>query len=175
MLKIIESRPADNTKIYQLHMAAFGESEGPEVSKLTMDLLDDETAVPRLSLIALKGDELVGHALFTAVKLHQTTDAAISILAPLAVSESCQKSGVGTELIADGLSVLKDRGVAVVLVLGDPNYYGRAGFKAGHKLLPPHPLEYPEAWMALELEEGALNVLSGEVECALSLNAPEYW
>ena len=60
-------------------------------------------------------------------------------------------------------------------MLGDPNYYSRAGFKAGHGLKPPYKLEFPEAWMALELREGVLSTIKGTVRCAASLNAPELW
>jgi predicted N-acetyltransferase YhbS len=52
----------------------------------------------------------------------------------------------------------------------------RTGFKAGHNLKPPHKLEYPEeAWMAQELQEGILRKTQGLVQCAMSLDSPEYW
>jgi len=61
-------------------------------------------------------------------------------------------------------------------VYGDPNYYRRAGFNADHNLKPPHKLTYPEeAWMAQELVEGILGETHGMVQCATSLNLPEYW
>ena len=72
--------------------------------------------------------------------------------------------------------MLKEKGVKVVLVYGDPNYYNRTGFKAGHKLEAPFPLHHPpEAWMAQELEEGALAKAEGIVNCVEPLMDPEHW
>ena len=87
-----------------------------------------------------------------------------------------KKKGIGTLLINKGLEILKERGAEIVLVYGDPNYYMRTGFKAGHKLKPPYKLEYPEeAWMAKEIVEGILTTTQGTVRCAKSLSSPEYW
>ena len=55
-----------------------------------------------------------------------------------------QASGIGIQLINKVLETLKERGAEIVLVYGDPNYYMRTGFKAGHNLKPPHKLSYPE-------------------------------
>jgi predicted N-acetyltransferase YhbS len=41
-------------------------------------------------------------------------------------------NGTGTELILRGLDILKERGAEIVLVYGDPDYYMRTGFRAGH-------------------------------------------
>lgn len=44
------------------------------------------------------------------------------------------------------LSELKDMGVSGCVVLGDPDYYSRFGFKVEHNLvLPGVPLEYFQA------------------------------
>ena len=94
----------------------------------------------------------------------------------MAVARFSQKTGIGTQLINRGLEILKERGAEIVLVYGDPKYYMRTGFKAGHKLKPPHKLKYPEeAWMARELVEGSLAKTQGMVQCASSLNSPELW
>jgi len=49
------------------------------------------------------------------------------------------------------------------LVLGDPAYYGRFGFKEeiGHSFLPPYTLQYPFGWTGMMLKNIAigLNVL----------------
>jgi putative acetyltransferase len=78
-------------------------------------------------------------------------------------------------LIEAGLSQLKQRGAEIVLVLGDPNYYSRVGFRAGHNIEPPYELAYPEAWMALELAPGKLERAAGVARCASALSSPEHW
>ncbi|MEE4301786.1 MAG: hypothetical protein V2J24_20280, partial [Pseudomonadales bacterium] len=72
---------------------------------------------------------------------------------------------------------LRDAGSALVLVLGDPRYYGRHGFvpvgPAGPQ--PPYAIEMPEAWQVRELEAGALARAEGMVRCAESLEDPAHW
>ncbi|MEH6472068.1 MAG: N-acetyltransferase [Halopseudomonas sp.] len=167
----------DNDKVFirQLHQSAFGASEGSTVSQLAIDLLEDKTALPILSLVAEKDNDIVGHVIFSSVTVAGTNVAGAYILAPLAVAVHSQGGGIGTALINQGLNILRARDAEFVLVLGDPNYYCRSGFKTGLHLKPPYALQYPEAWMALELTEGALLTITGTVQCAASLSSPELW
>lgn len=174
-MKIRESTESDKGAIFSLHQNAFGETEGGAVAKLAMDLLDDETALPVLSLVAESDNDIVGHILFTSVGVSNLESSNAYILAPLAVIPDMQGRGVGTALINYGLDRLKERDADFVLVLGDPKYYSRTGFKAAHNLEPPYKLDYPEAWQALELCTGILNNVRGIVQCATSLSSPEHW
>ena len=49
-VKIRESVPHDKELIKEVHQNAFGESDGEAISQLATDLLEDETAMPVLSL-----------------------------------------------------------------------------------------------------------------------------
>lgn len=155
-----------------LHEQAFGESEGPVISRLVAELLADLTAQPLLSLVAEGNAQLTGHVIFSAVNLGDVTGA---IMAPLAIAQNCQRKGIGSALINHGFDLLRKKATPFVLVYGDPKYYTRFGFSAGHNIDPPHKLAYSEAWMAHELESGALANLNGVALCADSLMAPEYW
>ncbi len=175
-MKIRESLEKDKDFIRKVHQNAFGQPEGETVSQLAIDLLDDKTALPILSLVAEQDNEIIGNVIFSSVNIEGVEGVSAYILAPLAVAGFAQKSGIGTQLINNGLETLKKRGAEIVLVYGDPNYYMRTGFKADHNLKPPHKLKYPEeAWMAQELVEGSLAKTQGKVQCASSLNSPEYW
>ena len=158
-----------------VHQNAFDLSEGETVSQLTIDLLEDKTALPILSLVAEQDNEIIGNVIFSSVNIEGVEGVSAFILAPLAVTRLVQRSGIGTQLINKGRETLKERGAKIVLVYGDPNYYTRTGFKAGHNLEAPYKLEYPEAWMAQELVKGVLAKTQGMVRCALSLNSPEHW
>ena len=174
-MQIRESRATEAESIRQVHLAAFGEPEGATVSALALELLEDPSAMPQLSLVAEERGQLLGHILFTPVALDDDWACGGYILAPLAVAPASHGKGVGSALIEQGLAMLRERGIQFVLVLGDPNYYTRSGFQAGHNLAPPHELPYPEAWMAQALQPGALAHLAGVVQCADALNAPEHW
>ena len=175
-MEIRESVENDKKSIRKVHLNAFDQSEGETVSQLAIDLLEDKTALPILSLVAEQDGVIIGNVIFSSVNIEGAEGVSAYILAPLAVTRFAQGKGTGTRLINKGLETLKERGAEIVLVYGDPDYYKRTGFKAGHNLKPPHKLKYPEgAWMAQELVENILIKIQGTVRCALSLNSPEYW
>ena len=175
-MKIRESVENDKNSIRKVHLNAFDKSEGETVSQLAIDLLEDKTALPILSLVAEQDNEIIGNVIFSSVNIEGVEGVSAYILAPLAVKRLAQRSGIGTQLINKGLEILKERGAEIVLVYGDPDYYMRTGFKAEHNLKPPHKLKYPEeAWMAQELVEDILTKTQGMVQCASSLNSPDYW
>ncbi|KUJ82649.1 MULTISPECIES: GNAT family N-acetyltransferase [Microbulbifer] len=180
LITVRAASPGEGELIRAIHLDAFaGEDEAPAVAQLAVDLLTDETAEPRLVLVAEEvaeeEAEPLGCVLFTAVKLEGGPPLSVSILAPLAVKRSCHGQGVGRALVEHGLERLKSSGTDLVLVLGDPAYYSRFGFRSGHRIEAPYPLPYPEAWMALKLQPGALDSAAGVARCALSLSAPEHW
>lgn len=174
-MQIRQSLETEKEQLRKLHLETFGEEEGESVSTLTIQLLDDPTAQPLLSLIAEQNNQILGHILFTKVSIEGNQAQGGYILAPLAVSKECQRSGIGKKLIQTGLDKLKERGAEFVLVLGDPAYYSLSGFHTNHQIKPPYELPYPEAWMAQELKPVGLANISGTVRCADALNEREYW
>lgn len=175
-IQIRESKNQDKCQIKALHLQAFDKSEAEIVAQLAIDLLEDETAKPVLSLVAEDDGEIVGNIIFSSIKAEGAERGSAYILAPLAVAKEFHGCGIGTQLINQGLQALRERGAEIVLVLGDPNYYSRTGFKAGHRIKPPYKLGYPpEAWMAQELVKGALEKAQGKIQCAKCLNSPELW
>jgi predicted N-acetyltransferase YhbS len=71
---------------------------------------------------------------------------------------------VGTTLILEALKRAKERGHAAVIVLGHPEYYPRFGFVPASQFGIRAPFAVPdEAFMALEIEPGALSGRTGTV------------
>ncbi|MHC4781264.1 MAG: GNAT family N-acetyltransferase [Planctomycetota bacterium] len=118
-MKIRVATESDRSEILNIHKHAFGNEKGPVISKLVDDLLDDETARPILSLVAVDDNRLIGHILYTKALITQS-EASVSaqILAPLAVLPDVQKCGTGQKLIEEGLKRLKISGTELVFVLG---------------------------------------------------------
>lgn len=170
-ITIRTATPADLEALLEAERAAFG---GPVEAELTAALIAGAGFVPGLNLIALDGDRVVGHVLFTRARAG-ATDAAL--LAPLAVVPERQRSGVGGALAARGLEVARSLGFEIALVLGHPEYYPRFGFQPAIPLgiEAPYRIEPPEAWMAIELVPGAFGRAAGVVEVAEELRAPEMW
>jgi putative acetyltransferase len=138
----------DRTAIHSLHTAAFERSDEADL----VDRLRLEGAV-RLSIVADADGEILGHVLFSALVTDPPCTAVA--LAPVAVLPARQGAGIGTALIVEGLERCREAGADLVVVLGDPAYYGRFGFSSalGSRLSAPYE---GEALMALELRPGAL-------------------
>jgi len=179
-LNIRQSTEAERKEILNIHLQAFGEAKGPEIAKLVDDLLDDETAKPVLSLVAVENNKLIGHILYTKAVVTQT-EALISaqILAPLAILPEEQSRGVGEKLINEGLRLFKDSGTELVFVLGHPSYYPRCGFNPagaqGYDAPYLIPEEHAGAWMVQALNGDALEKHSGKIQCSKMLNEPQHW
>ncbi len=180
---VLEVRPttdADLESIARIHGDAFGPEEGPVIVDLVRELLRDETALPRLSILAESEGRPTGHVLFTAVRLDGPGERPVArILSPVAVLPELQGQGVGARLIERGLAILEDRGVDLVFVLGDPAYYARFGFQPagslGFEAPYPIPGENAAAWRVRALSPGAAERFAGRVECAPALDRPEHW
>jgi len=180
MVKTRHATSADLTEILRVHESAFGEVEGPEIVGLVTELLGDRTALPLHSLVAETDGRVVGHILFTAVRLPSGPRPVLAqILAPLAVSSDFQAQGVGISLVNDGLKDLAAAGVELVFVLGHPGYYPRFGFRPAGVLgfeapypIPPHN---EDAWMVHELQPGTIGTVRGKIQCALTLDQPQHW
>jgi putative acetyltransferase len=127
-MDIRDERDSDQEAVRDVQRRAFG-GQGP----LIVTIVDDLRARPgTTSLVAVDGDRVVGHVMFSAALLdapRRLVD--VQVLSPLGVSPEHQRTGVGSALIRHGLAVLAGRGVPAVFVEGDPRYYGGSGFVAG--------------------------------------------
>jgi putative acetyltransferase len=178
-LKIRPTKESDLHDVLLVEKAAFGTEEGQEIADLVNDLLGDPSAMPILSLIAIKDNQVIGHILFTKAIIDSNHSISAVILAPLAVIPAAQSQGVGGQLINEGLKCLSESGVDLVFVLGHPDYYPRHGFKPAGILGfdAPYPIqqEHADAWMVKELRSGVIGSVSGKVQCSDVLNQPEHW
>jgi putative acetyltransferase len=136
-----------------LHRAAFGGEHGRLVGRL-VDGLRAAHGERALGLVAVDGDEVVGHALFTPSLLDAPRRLVeVAVLSPLAVAPARQRAGIGSALVRAGLERLAARSLPVVFLEGSGAYYGRFGFRAGGDLGFRKPsLRIPDAgFQALRL------------------------
>ena len=164
----------DREGVQELYLAAFPEEERDVVARLADNLIMEGEGI--ISLVARQESGIVGHVSFSPVDLGGSEDEGY-ILAPLAVRPECQKQGIGTRLVEVGLEQMREAGIAIVFVYGDPAYYSRFGFSAelaaGHH--PPYELQFPFGWQVLHLRE--VEAFEGEVavSCVEALSDPAMW
>lgn len=144
---------------------------------LSVDLLENESDPEVLSLVAESDDGIVGHVAFSPLTAVDDESFRGSILSPLGVIPSCQKQSVGSNLITAGMTRLSAAGVGILLVYGDPAYYGRFGFRAETAAccIPPYELQYPFGWQAIRLDERLSVGAPVPVQCVASLSDPQLW
>jgi putative acetyltransferase len=168
---------ADRDAIRRIHLSAFPQGEGDLVSALAVDLLASDAAAERnLSLVAEIDGQAVGHVAFSPLSIGNDEFRGY-ILAPLGVRPEHHKHGVGTALIKHGLQLLAAMRIQVVLVYGDPAYYGRFGFSAdaARRYSAPYSLKYPFGWQALPLNDPVPDQQPIAISCVAALRRPELW
>ena len=99
-----------------------------------------------LSLVAERDSVVVGHVALSPVTISDGTPGWYG-LGPISVLPALQGQGIGSALMHAALDGLRARGAAGCLLVGDPAYYTRFGFKPVSGLL--YPGIPPEYFMAL--------------------------
>ena len=110
-----------------------------------------------VSLVAETDGAIVGHVAFSPVSAGGTG------LAPVAVLEAHRRRGIAARLIEAGLAECRARGIGWAVVLGEPAYYRRFGFRAASAFGLSDEYGGGEAFQALELIAGSLPVGMGLV------------
>ena len=93
-----------------------------------VDALWRDDAMP-VELIAEEAGRVIGYCGFSPVKAEPALEGRLLGLAPLAVTNERQGQGVGKTLAMHGLERCRERDAALIVVLGEPEYYSRFGFK----------------------------------------------
>lgn len=124
-MKVRAEIPADSPAIRAIHLLAF---PTPQESELVDRLRNNGAA--SLSMVAEYQRAVIGHVLFSPVQLGEGPAAVDGLgLAPVGVLPHRQKQGVGTLMISEALRKLAADKCPFVVVLGDPAFYARFGFR----------------------------------------------
>ncbi|WP_420477271.1 GNAT family N-acetyltransferase [Noviherbaspirillum sp. ST9] len=95
-----------------------------------------------ISLVATDGGAIVGHVAVSPVSISSGAGGWYGI-GPVSVLPERQGKGIGSALVSRALDDLHMAGAAGCVVLGEPGYYARFGFRAEPALvLPGVPQEY---------------------------------
>ncbi len=125
MVAVRPARASDAPAIRLVHERAFNGS-------LEANIVDAIVANGRyaLSLVAVRGTTVVAHILFSEARVeHEGAVERGMGLAPMSVDPSCQREGIGSCLVRDGLDRLDAAACPFVVVVGHPQYYPRFGFE----------------------------------------------
>ena len=127
-MDIRQETSADYPVVYEVIKSAFARAEQKDGNEqdLVAALRQSPSFIPELSLVATIDSKIVGHILYTKVRIGAHTELA---LAPLSVLPAYQRQGIGQALMAEGHRIAKNLGFHYVIVLGHPAYYAKAGYR----------------------------------------------
>lgn len=125
---------SDLEAISAVTRAAF--EDHPHSSHTEQFIIDALRAANALavSLVAEVGGRVVGHIAFSPVAISDGSSDWYGI-GPLSVLPEFQGRGIGKALVNEGLSLLKGLGARGCVLVGDPGYYARFGFKNSPELI----------------------------------------
>ncbi|MFS2012348.1 GNAT family N-acetyltransferase [Azospirillum sp. CT11-132] len=127
-MQIRSERPEDTDAIRSLTTAAFRDMlYSSQTEAMIVDALRDAGALT-ISLVAVQDGDLVGHVAFSPVAISDGSNGWYG-LGPVSVRPDQQRKGIGLALIHEGLDRLQHIGAQGCVVLGDPGYYSRFGFR----------------------------------------------
>lgn len=136
---------ADYAAIRTIVDDAFGDT-------ITGDLVEairrSERYVPELSLVAVSQGQSLGHVMSSYVDVVPGTRPVLQV-GPLAVAPTHQRRGIGSALMEETIRLADARGEPLLLVEGNPKYYGRFGFTRADEvgIEPPPQALGPQYFM----------------------------
>ncbi|WP_109507256.1 GNAT family N-acetyltransferase [Nocardioides speluncae] len=140
-MQIRQESPDDVAAIRAVTAAAFAgmahsmppvDPDGvPGEASLVGWLRESAGWIPELSLVAEAGGQIVGHAVAT----RGTVDGEPALgLGPVSVAPDRQGGGVGSALVRGVIAAADELGEPLMVLLGEPAYYSRFGFRPATEL-----------------------------------------
>jgi putative acetyltransferase len=124
------SRPDDAAAILVVVSDAFsdGTRDATEEVEIVRRTWNRCPLPDRIELVAVADGAVAGHVLAAPGRLDGRATA-IAGVAPVCVSPAHQRRGIGSALMPELIRTAEERDWPLLVLLGDPGYYGRFGFE----------------------------------------------
>ncbi|WP_372882319.1 GNAT family N-acetyltransferase [Psychromonas sp.] len=141
-ISIRKEQPGDAHCIHEITVAAFLEAPHTDHTEQFIVKALRESGALSISLVAEDEGNVVGHVALSPVTISDSADSWYG-LGPISVLPNKQGEGIGSKLMNAAIQELKNIKAKGCVLLGEPNYYHRFGFKPRDGLvLPGVPPEY---------------------------------
>ncbi len=145
ILTIRPETPADTAAIEAVTTAAFLQALHTSHTEQFIVRALRDAGVLALSLVAEQDAVIVGHVALSPVAVSDGATGWYG-LGPISVMPALQRRGIGSALMHRALADMREAGAAGCVLVGDPAYYSRFGFRPEPGLvLPEVPPEYFQA------------------------------
>ena len=161
MVTVRPERQDDIAAVRAVNEAAFGQPAEAEI----VDAIRERCATA-VSLVALEAGRIVGHILFSPVRVFGEKASFPGMgLGPMAVVPERQRRGIGSLLVRAGIEAVSQPNCPFIIVLGHPEYYPRFGFvpASQHELSCQWPGIPDAAFMVLILDVVKMRNVGGIV------------
>ena len=141
-IEVRPESPSDVSAIETLTTAAFLDAPHTSHTEQFIVAALRRAGVLTVSLVAVEEGAVVGHVAVSPVVI---SDGAVGWygLGPISVLPARQGQGIASRLMHEALGALRTRAAAGCVLLGDPAFYARFGFRMEPGLvLPGVPPEY---------------------------------
>ncbi len=128
--------PADSTAIEAVTVAAFATAPHTAYTEQFIVAALRRAGALTVSLVAELDSTIVGHVAVSPVTLTDGTAGWFG-LGPISVLPRCQRLGIGSQLMREALGRLHAGGAAGCVLVGDPHFYSRFGFRSEPTLTYP--------------------------------------
>lgn len=135
-IRIRPEAPSDFAAIARVTVDAFRTAEHSTGTEQFIIRALRESGQLAVSLVAESDGIVVGHAAASPVTISSGAPGWYG-LGPVSVQPARQRQGIGAELVRHVLSALQAAGAAGCVVLGEPRYYARFGFRPEPSLSLP--------------------------------------
>jgi len=140
-----KEKPSDVDSIEKITIQAFLNAPHTDHTEQFIIRALREAHVLTISLVAETQEKIVGHVAVSPVTISDGSKGWFG-LGPISVVPDHQRSGIGSQLMRKAIEELQNLGASGCVLLGDPVYYSRFGFKPESSLvLPGVPAEYFQA------------------------------
>ena len=126
-------RPGDIEAISAVTEMAFRTCPHGEHTEQFIIAALRRTGALTVSLVAELDAKVAGHIAFSPVQISDGSSAWYA-LGPVSVVPELQGQGIGQALVNAGLDELRRLGAAGCVLVGEPGYYGRFGFRSRPEL-----------------------------------------
>jgi len=128
-IQLRNERPGDEEAIDVVNCSAFEEMDEANLVRLLRAYGPPYDR--RFSATAWDDDEMVGHTLFTPVRIRLMGETVRALMVgPVAVVPERQRTGIGGQMLRFGHDLGRREGFALAFLYGHPSYYPRHGYRA---------------------------------------------
>ncbi|WGM30397.1 N-acetyltransferase [Brevundimonas sp. NIBR11] len=131
--RILPETDADREEVDALVMAAFGPGRFAKTAERIR-----ETARMTAAFVAREDGRMIGSVRLWAITI-DGLDALF--LGPITVAKDVRSGGLGADLVGACIGEAQNRGVAGILLVGDPPYFQRFGFQPAPDVTLPGPAD----------------------------------